>query len=77
MPTSHARGNINHESSRKAFETLDYRDGGPVTTRENINHESSRKAFETWSTPQGWGPPSRDINHESSRKAFETRSTCC
>ena len=63
---------INHESSRKAFET-------PIMTREHvltglhINHESSRKAFETSVVGNvDLTMPVGDINHESSRKAFET-----
>ena len=37
---------INHESSRKAFETSVV-GKADFTTPEDINHESSRKAFET------------------------------
>ena len=38
---------INHESSRKAFETSRVTGASTVTSSRNINHESSRKAFET------------------------------
>ena len=64
---------INHESSRKAFETgRVYRFCRYPCT--HINHESSRKAFETpWSERLTFPLP-QDINHESSRKAFETCS---
>ena len=37
---------INHESSRKAFETVDAISSSQVG-HWDINHESSRKAFET------------------------------
>ena len=44
-------GYINHESSRKAFET-GASVGASVGAIKDINHESSRKAFETRRRPQ-------------------------
>ena len=38
---------INHESSRKAFETSPLPRGAGPPLQPDINHESSRKAFET------------------------------
>ena len=69
---------INHESSRKAFET---RARFPfhffVCPLSYINHESSRKAFETPMNLCSWGSPSTYITHESIRKAFETHRLTC
>ena len=64
---------INHESSRKAFETA-ARPLRPHADRRHINHESSRKAFETRAVDASTSTTSSNINHESSRKAFETPS---
>ena len=63
---------INHESSRKAFETVVGKADLSTPTGSDINHESSRKAFETTASTSITGSPALHINHESSRKAFET-----
>ena len=42
-----SEANINHESSRKAFETIMDEKLEGIGRAPHINHESSRKAFET------------------------------
>ena len=54
--SGHGDVNINHESSRKAFETSLSR-LSLSSSLPHINHESSRKAFETWLLMYPLAPP--------------------